>query len=307
MTSNTQLTETQTVHVMLLIAGGHQCELSMASDAPLLRDLLEAITLRSHPEREQPNKLFQIPMEDGGPALYFPSRSIVAIATDPPVSLPDFSPEPEPPQRSAVATAPILIESRFLKIQNFLSEAENQRILNYVIENQREFEDSKAGTSGISDPNYRKSKIFYYFEEFGDLIREQIKKNLPQVREHFGIPPFEISEIESQITAHNHGHYYKVHNDNGDDVTTHRVLSYIYYFHREPKAFSGGELRMYDSLKLGETSYSIAESYKDIPPTNNSIVFFVSNCLHEVRPIICPSKDFKDSRFTLNGWIRKVG
>ncbi|MCT7992715.1 2OG-Fe(II) oxygenase [Laspinema olomoucense] len=302
MTSN--LTEIQTVHVMLLIAGGHQCELSLAADSPLLQDILEAIALRSHPERSQPNKLFQIPMEDGGPTLYFPSRSIVAIATDPPVPLPEIAPEPEPIGRSAAANAPILIKSRFLKIQNFLSEAENQRILNYVIENQREFEDSKVGTS---DPNYRRSKIFYYFDEFGDLIRERIKQNLPQVREYLGVPPFEIAEIESQITAHNDGHYYKAHNDNGDEVTATRTISYIYYFHREPKPFSGGELRMYDTWKLGETNYSLAETYTDIPPTNNSIVFFVSNCCHEVRPIICPSKDFKNSRFTLNGWIRKEG
>lgn len=302
MTSN--LTETETVHVMLLIAGGHQCELSLAADAPLLHDILETIALRSHPERSQPNKLFQIPMEEGGPTLYFPSRSIVAIATDPPVPLPEIASEPEPIQPLQTANTPIIVESKFLKIQNFLSEAENQRILNYVIENQGEFEDSKIG---IDDPNYRRSKIFYYFQEFGDLIKERIKQVLPQVREHLGIPPFEITEIEAQITAHNSGHYYKAHNDNGDSVTATRTISYVYYFHREPKPFLGGELRMYDTLKLSDTLYSMAESYTDIPPTNNSIVFFASGCCHEVRPVNCPSKNFLDSRFTLNGWIRRAG
>ncbi len=301
MTSN--LTETQTVHVMLLIAGGHQCELSLPSDAPLLQDLLEAIALRSHPERSQPNKLFQIPMEDGGPTLYFPSRSIVAIATDPPVSLPEIAPETEPTQSQLAASAPIVIESKVLKIQNFLSEAENQQILNYVIENQGEFEDSRIG---IDEPNYRRSKIFYYFKDFGELIKKRIKQVLPEVRDYLGLPPFEISEIEAQITAHNHQHYYKAHNDNGDSETANRIISYIYYFHREPKPFTGGQLRIYDTLKLSENLYSMPESYTDIPPTNNSIVFFISSCCHEVRPVICPSKNFLDSRFTLNGWIRKA-
>ncbi|MCT7957749.1 2OG-Fe(II) oxygenase [Laspinema palackyanum] len=300
MTSN--IIETETVHVMLLIAGGHQCELSLAADAPLLQDILETIALRSHPERSQPNKLFQIPMEDGGPTLYFPSRSIVAIATDPPVPLPEIGPEPEPIASQLATPAPIVIESKFLKIQNFLSEAENQRILNYVIENQGEFEDSRVG---IDDPNYRRSRIFYYFQEFGDLIKERIKQVLPQVKEHLGILPFEITEIEAQITAHNDGHFYKTHNDNGDSVTATRTISYIYYFHREPKPFTGGQLRMYDTLKLSDTLYSMAESYTDIPPTNNSIVFFASGCFHEVRAVNCPSKNFPDSRFTLNGWIRK--
>ena len=40
-----------------------------------------------------------------------------------------------------------------------------------------------------------------------------------------------------------------------------------------------------------------------ISPQQNDIVFFPCGCLHEVRPVACPTHAFADSRFTLNGWI----
>jgi Rps23 Pro-64 3,4-dihydroxylase Tpa1-like proline 4-hydroxylase len=120
-----------------------------------------------------------------------------------------------------------------------------------------------------------------------------------------GIASFPIGQIESQLTAHNDGHYYKAHNDSGSPDTASRELTYVYYFNREPKQFSGGELRIYDS-RIENNFFIKAESYKTIEPINNSIVFFLSRYIHEVLPIRCPSQQFADSRFTINGWVRRA-
>lgn len=127
---------------------------------------------------------------------------------------------------------------------------------------------------------------------------------LPDVISKLEIPPFTISQIESQLTAHNDGNYYKLHNDNGSLETATRELSYVYYFYREPKPFSGGELRIYDS-RIENNFYVAAKSSKTVEPRNNSIMFFLSRYLHEVLPVSCPSKAFADSRFTINGWVRR--
>jgi Rps23 Pro-64 3,4-dihydroxylase Tpa1-like proline 4-hydroxylase len=37
----------------------------------------------------------------------------------------------------------------------------------------------------------------------------------------------------------------------------------------------------------------------------NQIVFFPSETLHEVLPVECPSGEFADSRFTVNGWLHR--
>lgn len=115
----------------------------------------------------------------------------------------------------------------------------------------------------------------------------------------------EISEIEMQITAHNHGHYYKIHNDNGSPDTATRFLTYVYYYYQDPKPFTGGELRIYE-LAVKDGFYVAGDRYRDIEPLHNSLIIFPSHYMHEVLPIQCPSLRFEDSRFTVNGWIRRA-
>jgi hypothetical protein len=76
--------DSQLVQVMLMLDGGHQCEIALMPDAPLLGELFQALT--TEPEKSE-SKLFQIPIEEGKGALYFPAPSLVAIATDPAVSV----------------------------------------------------------------------------------------------------------------------------------------------------------------------------------------------------------------------------
>jgi Rps23 Pro-64 3,4-dihydroxylase Tpa1-like proline 4-hydroxylase len=123
------------------------------------------------------------------------------------------------------------------------------------------------------------------------------------VLDQLAIAPFQATQIETQLTAHNDGHYYRVHNDSGSADTCTRVLTYVYYFHHQPKAFTGGELRVYDS-HIQQNTYVQAESFHTVEPLDNSIVFFPSHVMHEVLTIHCPSRAFLDSRFTINGWIR---
>jgi hypothetical protein len=62
-------------------------------------------------------------------------------------------------------------------------------------------------------------------------------------------------KLETQLTSHNDGGYYRIHNDNGSPSTATRVLTYVYYFHRQPVAFKGGQLRLYDSrIQFGRLS-----------------------------------------------------
>ena len=195
-----------------------------------------------------------------------------------------------------------IIPSPYALIDNFLPANQVDDLLRYSINKQPEFEPT---TNSASDPNYRRSFFLPYFPEFSELIIKMIWKITPQIITHLGIHHFAIEQIESQMTALNHGNYYKIHNDSGSPDTAKRILTYVYYYHREPKPFTGGELIIYDS-KI-ENGYSVAaSSFKKIEPKNNTIVFFPSYCMHEVLPVNCPSEYFTDSRFTINGWVRQV-
>ena len=281
--------EVTEIKVDLLLAGGHTYTHFFKLDDPILRNLLTIITARASGLASATPYLFQIPQNQGRSTLFFSSEHLIAILTEPPLIV-------QPPPSTST------LPSSFLQLENFFSEEEDQRLLKFVMQQKGNFVSSSTSTS---DLDYRRSSVLSAFPEFSALILKKIEAVLPQVREKYALPPFPIAQIESQLTAHNDSNFYKVHNDNGSPDTATRVLSYVYYFYREPKGFEGGELRIYDS-KIENNTYVQAESYQTVEPLNNSIVFFLSRYLHEVMPVKCASKSFADSRFTINGWVREV-
>lgn len=198
----------------------------------------------------------------------------------------------------------IFLPANYVQIDDFLSPERNIEAVNIAVSNQQQF---IASTTTTNAEKYRQSLVLYatIFPEFYDFLKKNIIKVMPSVIAQLKMPDFLIAKVEMQLTAHNDGCYYKVHNDSGSPATATREITYVYYCCQDPPQFSEGALRIYDTdLKEGVASqYS---TFKDIEPRNNRIVFFNSRCKHEVLPIRCPSKKFEDSRFTLNGWIRRV-
>jgi Rps23 Pro-64 3,4-dihydroxylase Tpa1-like proline 4-hydroxylase len=220
-----------------------------------------------------------------------PSIIQTKTAIAPPVS--SFTP--------SVSQTEEVLPSYFAQVENFLTPAQVQNLLKYVLEREAKFEPT---SNSANDPNYRRSSFLPVFPEFSELIVNRIRDMMPYIVTYLGLPSFIVGNIESQLTAHNDGNYYKIHNDNGSPDSATRELTYVYYFNRQPKSFTGGELLIYDS-KIENNFYVGASSYHTVQPLHNSIVFFLSRYMHEVLTINCPSKHFADSRFTINGWVRR--
>jgi len=135
------------------------------------------------------------------------------------------------------------------------------------------------------------------------VILNRIRGVLPQVVQELGMEAFSIADAEVQITASTDGDFFHFHSDNSSDRVASRHLTFVYFFHREPRQFEGGELRIHDA-RLEEGTYVSEGSYQAVVPRQNQIVFFPCELLHEITPVNCPSGQFADSRFTLNGWLR---
>lgn len=292
------------IQLTLLLLGGQQFLLTVEPDNPLVQQLFEVMM---DWEGKRVRRLFQIPLNQGQAMLTFPCDRLVGVISEPPLIIQQTAPAVIPPSpatplvstRSAPSN-PLI--SEYLQLDNFLTPEEHQHLLDYVLLRETQFISTQTST-GAS--NYRESVVLYTFPEFSSLISQRIRSVFPNVLAGLGMPAFELGEIEAQLTAHNDGNFYKVHNDNGSSETATRELTYVYYFYREPKAFSGGELVIYDS-KIANNYYVQAETYKTVEPRNNSIVFFLSRYMHEVLPVQCPSRAFVDSRFTINGWLRRT-
>lgn len=290
------------VWLTLLLQGGHRESLSLEASSPLfdkLRDTLSGAAAQPW--------LFQIPVKEGAGLLTIHSTQVVGVITEPPMPLTLQLPAPpmDATGRSVLnIQAPVagftegLSPSRAARIENVLSAEQHKALVLFATGNRQVFADSGTSTGAA---NYRESLVCHSFQPFDDLLRHRVKMLGPKVAAQLGLD-LPDGDLEIQLTTHNDGHYYRVHNDSSGEGFRHRIISFVYYFHRTPKNFSGGELRLYDR-DIKDGLLRPASTYKDIQPLDNSLVFFDSRDMHEVMPVSCPSKAFADGRFTINGWL----
>ncbi len=272
------------ISVRILLHGGQVYETACTEDAPLLDNLAEALSGASGACR-----FAQLTLEDGtnrrGVAI--PASAILAIETNPPVLL-RWRP------KSGIENA------AYIRIPNFLSEEENQTVLDYAIRKEPDYQTSKVETAV---PGHRRSCVLMQLDDLNIDFGARILEIVPDALNYFGLPLVSEPKLEIQLTTHNEGGYYRIHNDNGTPNTAARVLTYVYYFHRQPVAFQGGQIRLYDSrVEFGRSRP--AETFVEINPENNMLLLFPSRVMHEVLPTYCSSRMFGDGRFTLNGWLR---
>jgi len=178
----------------------------------------------------------------------------------------------------------------------------------FTLEHESDFSASEVVSpnvdSGVINYEHRRSRVLMDLVQYQDLMLERIKAVLPQVLDQLGMEEFSIAGVEAQITASNDGDFFHFHSDNGSERVASRNLTFVYFFHREPRPFEGGELRIHDA-RLEEGTYVSEGSYQAIVPQQNQIVFFPCELMHEITPVNCASQLFADSRFTLNGWLRR--
>lgn len=232
---------------------------------------------------------------------------------------PSPAPEPQHPggsitrtvvTGSSVATAekPDVLRANCVALDEFLAPQELEELTRFTLEHEAEFQTSEVYSAsvdrGVMNDEYRRSRVLMELPEQQEMILARIKSVLPQVLEKLGMEEFTIADVEVQITASNDGDFFLCHNDNGSEGVSARYLTFVYFFHREPRQFEGGELRIHDS-HLQDGVYVSDGSYQTIVPQQNQIVFFPCELMHEISRVKCPSLHFANSRFTLNGWLRQ--
>jgi SM-20-related protein len=281
------------VKVTLLLGGGHRETVTMSPQDPMLRALLTTIQDKSRGVAE--HRPYHIRIDGGRRSLVFSGIDLVGVQTDPPLAIQVAGPV------SGAAETPVQ-KSRYVIAENFLPPEQHRALLALVAREEARFVDTSVSTN---DPDYRRSKVLHEAPEVHELFRTRMRELAPRLMAELGIPPFHLGDVEVQVTAHNDGNYFKLHNDSGSPDTATRGLTYVYYFFNEPKAFTGGELRLYDSI-VKDGYYQCGPQAADVDPKNNSVIFFAPYVHHEVLKVSVPSKAFHDGRFTVNGWLRRA-
>jgi SM-20-related protein len=276
-----------------------------------------------HKAPQPPGSPMRTPGEPQPPSGPGPHVKAPHTAPQPPGSPMRTPGEPQPPSSpgphsvrttvvaevsSAAAERPPVLPARSVVLDEFLAPQELEELMRFTIQHEADFSASEvvspSADGGIVNYEHRRSRVLMELSHHQDLILTRIKAVLPQVLNELDMEEFSIADVEVQVTASNDGDFFHFHSDNGSDRVASRHLTFVYFFHREPRQFEGGELRIHDA-HLEDGTYVSEGTYQTIVPQQNQIVFFPCELLHEITPVNCGSQLFADSRFTLNGWLRR--
>lgn len=189
-----------------------------------------------------------------------------------------------------------------MQIDDFLPDAQWRTILSNVLAAESAFQPSATHDRRT---DYRHSLVMNPPVSLVQPVVERVRHIMPKVLPALRISPITVGRVEAQVTASIDGSFFGVHTDADHGKVPKRYLTYVYYFNRQPKAFEGGELRIYHDI-LRNNKLARADTFDVIEPLHNRIVLFWARAMHEVMPVHVPSKMFADARFTINGWVNSA-
>ena len=190
----------------------------------------------------------------------------------------------------------------FVLLRNFLEPDLYDTLLPRVLE--APDEDVIQSTVGRNEynPDVRQSFTIGGLKEIQAAFWERVAAVLPSVLSRMWVEPFTVASKEVRVRTYREGNFFEVHRDNSIPATAARRVSFVYFFNREPRRFTGGELLVIDSTP-DSLNYNVT-SFTRVVPVGNAMIMFPSRFYHAVVPVQCSSPDPGDSRFVINGHIK---
>ena len=184
----------------------------------------------------------------------------------------------------------------------WLGREEAERLLGYAIEAQARFRPTKVlfaeEAEGRVEEKARRSLVLRDLGPFAALLHDKAQALQFDLETAFGMSHVPTTEVELEVVAHGDGGFYHPHIDtfaaSGATNAGNRRLSLVYYFHRLPRRFTGGRLRL---LGFGNVQTVAVE------PAHDSLLAFPSFLPHEVEKVSCAGGGFADGRFSVNIWL----
>ena len=206
-----------------------------------------------------------------------------------------FNRSPLPPRLPEAEFAP----APFVQFDDFFSPELNRQSLAYAISKRDAFRPTELQAADQYEKQ-RSTLVTYDVGAPGEAMRAAVREQLVWLCARLNMPVFEIEFIQLKIAAYSTGDFFKAHQDNGLSHPGRRI-SFVYYFHQEPKPYQGGDLLLYES-RFSPRAH-VRSVFTRIVPENNAIVFFPSEYFHEVLPVQTLMQNFSSIRFTLAGHI----
>lgn len=185
---------------------------------------------------------------------------------------------------------------------DFLSEKAIQEMIDHLRQHKDKFRPALVGSGKKNKKNSYNPEIRNNTDlnlkgtPFIKLVNNLVLERLPEITSRLGLTPFEAVHTEVKLRAYHNGEYFRIHHDGGQG----RQISYTYFFHPEPKQFTGGEFIAFDTDTVQAT---FNHSFTRILPKRNSVFFYPSHYYHAALPVETKNDDFMSARFVINGHI----
>lgn len=193
----------------------------------------------------------------------------------------------------------------FLKCEHMLPPDELEELWQYTLQHERKF---RAATVGVDeglklDEEKRKTLVLTEIEKFRPFITEIIYQKIPILKQIFNITEINPTHIDLKITNHLDKYFFHIHKDDISHSLRNdrRIVSFILFFYKQPKAFDGGDLLLFDTDKKKQ-SYKIS-NFTRIACENNTMIFFPSEFFHCIDPVRLANNCFEYGRFALSGHL----
>lgn len=195
----------------------------------------------------------------------------------------------------------------FSIFDDFLTQDEREHFWRLALKSEDAFLEAGFERKGeqVVERQSRMTSVFKLETADKLLFHGKLQPLLDDLLLLFSIPAMPHKEIETKMTAHSQGGFFGIHQDGfKDHGGSERYLSWIYYFHPQPKRYAGGDLILFDSNRQRENHRFDDAKYTRYVTVDNQLVCFPSCFFHAVTPVELLRPDFECNRFAISGHVR---
>jgi len=193
-----------------------------------------------------------------------------------------------------------------VKIVQFLPRHERDALYTAACSNQAAFQrpgDAGPGVGGSRYLSLDSSECDHpgvaHVRAACELLANRVLEILPSLFTVLDIEPFAVAEMPLTLVNGLDGHYGLPH---ADSIDGRFKISLLYYFHKVPRAFQGGDLEFYAASPASPSDHS-DEALSRIDQEDNLLIAFPSQMFHGITQVRCDSDDFADGRFAVVSFL----
>lgn len=272
------------VQVKILLQGGHSWEFCCDEDDPIVFGLVSSLPGANLEGHAAPDGLVQIQTPTN--RLYITRSSLVAVEVSPIIDVSRIGAS----QRFVIPSVGFLGgmagPSPFVLANSAVSKDLHSALLEHAIGQHASASSSQAGVKA----------------ELGELkapISNAFKVHFEKSRAAFDLPADDTFDLDCELFALGDTQALSI------EGRREHVLSFVYHFFRQPKAFERGGVRLFD----GQTQDGMSRAsgtFRDLEPTDNVLLIFPSSVVSAGLPVHCKSSAMEDRLFAIRGAFTRI-